>query len=118
MTAIRLTLSRTELRTIRAVLDAPTTSFVTLARVAGLDKTRDFRGADLSWVDFGMDDLSDFDFSGADLTGADLSRATGLDHIVTDAATKLPADARRPPSDFSLVEARERILRGEAPPLA
>src|SRR3954453_14777801 len=73
-----LRLSRADLGTIVAVLDAPTDSFVSLARIAELDPAHDFRGANLRGVDFGTDDLSGFDFSGADLTGADLSRATGL----------------------------------------
>src|SRR3954452_2094338 len=66
-----LRLSRADLGTIVAVLDAPTDSFARLAELAGLDPARDFRGADLRSVDFGTDDLAAFDLSGADLTGAD-----------------------------------------------
>jgi hypothetical protein len=51
------------------------TSFVALARAAGLDPTRDFVGAFLADLDFRDEDLRDFDFSGADLTGADFRRA-------------------------------------------
>ena len=64
-----LRLSRADLGTIVAVLDAATDSFETLAKLAGLDPARDFRGADLRGVDFGTDDLTVFDFSSADLTG-------------------------------------------------
>ena len=76
------------MRRVVAVLDAPATGFVALARVAGLDPARDFRGADLCNVDFGADDLEVFDFSGADLTGADLSRVTRLP---TDGSRHAPA---------------------------
>ena len=63
MTPPRLTLPRTTLRRIVAVLDAPTDCFVALARMARLDPALDFRGAILDGVDFGSDDLSGFDFS-------------------------------------------------------
>src|SRR4051794_20489556 len=105
MTLPGLRLSRADLGTIVAVLNEPTDSFLSLAKLAGLDPARDFRGADLRGVD-----------SGTDLTGADLSRASGLDRIVFDAATRWPASFRRPPPDFDIKEARRMILRGEAPP--
>src|SRR4051794_32079980 len=73
-----LRLSRADLGTIVAVIDAQTDSFVILASLAGLDSALDFRGADLRGIAFGTDDLTGFDFSGADLTGADLSRAAGI----------------------------------------
>src|SRR4051794_10244724 len=116
MTLPGLRLSRADLGTIVAVLDAPTDSFVSLAKLAGLDPARDFRGADLRGVDFGTDDLTGLDFSGADLTGANLTRASGVDRITFDAATRWPASFRRPPPDFDLTEARRMILRGTAPP--
>src|SRR4051812_10777818 len=84
----RLRLSRADLGTIVAVLDAPTDSFVTLVKLVRLDPAHDFRGADLRGVDFGTDDLTGFDFSGADLTGSDLSRAIGLNRIAFDATTR------------------------------
>lgn len=118
MTLPPLTLPRAVLGRIVAVLDAPTNSFVALANIAGLDPKSDFRGADLTGVDFGTDDLSDFDFSGADLTDAHLSRAAGRDRMKTDAATRLPANMRRPPPDFDLDKARDMILSGKAPPVA
>src|SRR5438045_3108308 len=113
-----LRLSRDDLRTMVAVLDAPITSFVALAHVAGLDPARDFRGADLRGADFADDDLAGFDFSGADLTGAYLSRATGLHGMITDAGTRFPAQALHPPPDFDLATALDGMLRGEAPPPA
>ena len=111
-----MSLSRNDLGTIVAVLDAPTDSFVILAKLAGLDPARDFRGANLRGVNFGADNLTGFDFSGADLTGTDLSRATGLDCIGFDAATCWPDGFRRPPPDFDRNEARRMILAGQAPP--
>jgi hypothetical protein len=67
---------------LRRLLDAPA-DFATLVEIAGLDPRRDFRGVDLSNVDFGCADISDFDFSGADLEGANTSRA-----VVGDALTR------------------------------
>jgi hypothetical protein len=115
MRPIPLTFSRVDLRTMLAVLDAPTNSFVALVRVAGLEPTQDFRGADLRGVDFGTDDLAGFDFSGADLTNADLSRATGLDRMITDSTTRLPPEICRPQPDFDLSEVMASILDGFAP---
>ena len=43
------------------VLQATTNSVVALAEIAGLDKSRDVRGADLHGLDFGADDISGFD---------------------------------------------------------
>lgn len=77
-----------ELRRIVAVLDAKIASFVELSKLAGLDPACDFRGANLRFVNFGEDDLSDFDFSEADLRGANLSAAKGLSRLKMDAATK------------------------------
>ena len=66
------------IETAQAILRARDADFATLARIAGLDPQRHFRGADLRNVDFGTDDLTRFDFRDADLSGADLSRARGL----------------------------------------
>ena len=111
-------LSRATLRRTVAVLDAPTHGFVELVRTAGLDRAQHFRGALLDGVDFGTDDLSGFDFSGTDLTGADLSRATGLDKIIVDANTRLPAHALHPPPEFDRAMVRRMVLAGETPPTA
>ncbi|MCC5993972.1 MAG: pentapeptide repeat-containing protein [Rhodobacteraceae bacterium] len=59
--------------------------FAALARAAGLDPARDFRGADLRGVDFGTSDLGGFDFSGADLSGCNLSQAKLDGTIMTGA---------------------------------
>jgi (p)ppGpp synthase/HD superfamily hydrolase len=82
----RLTFPNAVLGRVVAVLDAPTNSFVALARIAGLDPARDFHGADLRGVDFGTDDLSGFRFFGADLRSADLSRTRGLKYARFDGA--------------------------------
>jgi formylglycine-generating enzyme required for sulfatase activity len=79
----------------RAILRAGDADFAALARIAGLDPKRHFRGADWRRVDFGDDDLFGFDFTEADFGGADLSRARGLDPAMFvdarfDAATKAP----------------------------
>src|SRR5688572_33448384 len=101
-----LRFSHAELSTILQILESPTDRFVMLARVAGLDPARDFRGADLRGVDFGSDNLSGFDFSGADLRCANLSRAAGLDRVVIDAETRLPLD-RAEARQLILAEARQ-----------
>jgi hypothetical protein len=111
-------LSREILRKMLAVLDAPDDGFVALVRVAGLDSSRDFRGAILDGVDFGTDDLTGFDFSGADLSRAILTRAAGLAKIVTDENTRLPDHRRRPPPDFDLAKVRDMVLAGRPPPRA
>ena len=60
---------------LEALFSTPGCDFVTLARAAGLDPARDFRGADLRGMDFGASDLRGLDLSGADLEGCDFSRA-------------------------------------------
>lgn len=79
----------------QAILRAHTADFATLARIAGLDPKRHFRGADWRNVDFGDDDLTGFDFAEADFVGADLMRARGLRPEMFvgarfDATTKAP----------------------------
>jgi len=85
-----------ELKHIVAVLDAKTQSFVELSKLAGLDPVTDFRGADLRFVNFGDDDLSEFDFRNADLRGADLSGARGLSNLKIDNSTKTDNFTRTP----------------------
>lgn len=65
-------------RSLIAVAISESTSFVSLAGVANLDPSVDFRGALLCGVNFRNDDLTAFDFTGADLSGANLSHAKGL----------------------------------------
>jgi WD40 repeat protein len=67
-----------ELRSIIAVLDANTTRFVELARIAELRTDKDFCGIDLSDVNFGSDSLSGFNFSRSDVSGANFSQAKDL----------------------------------------
>jgi hypothetical protein len=50
-------------------------SFRRMAKAAGLDPSRDFKGASLRNMDFRDEDLRGFDFSNADLAGADFRRA-------------------------------------------
>jgi formylglycine-generating enzyme required for sulfatase activity len=81
--------------TAQAILRARDADFAALARIAGLDPKRHFRGADLRGVDFGDDDLSGFDFREADVSGANLLRARGVEPAMFlgcrfDAATRAP----------------------------
>ncbi len=81
--------------TAQAILRARDADFAALARLAGLDPKRHFRGADLRGVEFGNDDLSGFDFRDADLSGANLLRARGVEPAMFlgcrfNAATRAP----------------------------
>jgi uncharacterized protein YjbI with pentapeptide repeats len=130
-----------KLARIAAVATAETDSFVALARLAGLNPARAFRGANLRDVNFGTDDIAGFDFTGANLEGADLSRVTGhsaaiLKGASSDSRTRWPRIVHHltaigitagtsvgtptlrlgPPPDFSLDEVRGCILHGEPVP--
>src|SRR5271168_992171 len=82
---------------------------VALARLVGLEPRRYFAGGDWRGVNFGANDLSGFDFTGADLRDADISKATGINRIITDAATRLPVDARKPSPHFDSALARSEF---------
>lgn len=60
---------------IRSVVEAQTEDLRVLARIAGLDPTRDLAGIDLQGVDLGDANLSQIDLSGANLCNANLDRA-------------------------------------------
>jgi formylglycine-generating enzyme required for sulfatase activity len=66
---------------------ARSASFGELVRIAGLDKRRDFVGANLRGVDFGSTDLAGFNFARADLSHADMTRASGKDRLMLIDAT-------------------------------
>jgi hypothetical protein len=89
-----VTFSSGEIRRILRIVDAKTDSFAALTKLAGLDPSRAFRGADLRGLNFGTDDLTGFDFTRADLRGADFSKVRGLLSIPANArhdeATKWP----------------------------
>jgi formylglycine-generating enzyme required for sulfatase activity len=89
--------------TAQAILRARDADLAELARIAGLDPKRHFRGADLRRVDFGDDDLSGFDFREADVSGANLLRARGVDPEMFagcrfDDETQAPPGLLRPAS--------------------
>lgn len=76
-------------------------NFVAQANLLGLDRSQDFRHADLAGVDFSHCDLSGFDFTGADLRGS-----FGL-HVKWDATTVFSdADARGSLFAFAVEQAR------------
>jgi Pentapeptide repeats (8 copies) len=60
---------------IDAVLAAPTNNFLELVALAGLERDRDFRFANLEDVDFSGMDLQGFDFSGANFRNAKFHRS-------------------------------------------
>jgi len=117
-----------KLARVATIATAETDSFAALAKLAGLDVSRAFRGADLRNVDFSTDNLAGFNFSSAKLHGADLSRAAGLDSLILTNATaddttkwptfgfKRPVAASRPPRGFSPEEVNRRILANEPVP--
>ena len=103
----------------KRVMEAASDDFATLSRTAGRDPRTGWRGADLSGVDFGEDDLSGFSFVRCLLQGANFSQARGLRReMFVDAAwdetTKfpqglgLPAHRMRPPLD-ALAQWREPV---------
>ncbi|CDZ64360.1 pentapeptide repeat-containing protein [Neorhizobium galegae] len=57
-------------RQVRTVIEHQSDDFSDLVVAAELDKTRDFRHANLDGVDFGNADLRGFDFTGSSLKGA------------------------------------------------
>lgn len=70
---------------VAAASSNPTVGFKRLSDIAGLDYTRDFRGAYLREIDFRDEDLSGFDFTGADLSGADFRRANVIGMVIANA---------------------------------
>jgi DNA polymerase-3 subunit epsilon len=97
---------------------------VALVRLVGLDPRRCFVGGDWRGVDFGANNLRGFDFSGADLRYANISRATGLDGIITDAATRIPINRSvlldtettgREPQDDRVIEVAALELINDVP---
>jgi hypothetical protein len=69
------------LRKIESVLAAEDSSVKGLAKAAGLDPKRDFRGIYLNGLPLADQDISGFDFSGSDL------RNTGVERAKRDAST-------------------------------
>lgn len=69
-------LSDSDKQTLLAIAAANGANFVELARIAGLEPSSAFRGADLRDVDFQGCDLNGFDFTGADLSGASFEGAS------------------------------------------
>lgn len=90
-----------KLARIATIATAETESFVALAKLAGLDPARAFRGADLRNVDFGTDDIAGFNFSRARLEGADISQTKNYEkalftNAITDPATRWPGPPLQP----------------------
>ncbi len=125
-----------EMKRILSVIDATTSSFVELTKLAGLEPARSFRGADLRNVDLHGEDLAGFDFtsadlSGADLRGADLSRSLGVSrailvNIKVDNSTLWPPQvfqlgkpvAKLTEADFDGEIVQDMILKGHSVPPA
>src|SRR5688500_12348 len=60
---------------ITRVLEAETTDFTELVKIARLDPTKDFRFANLSNMDFTGADLTGFDFTGSSIKGSSFRNA-------------------------------------------
>jgi sulfatase modifying factor 1 len=88
---------RRVLAELKAARDAP---FGELVRIAGLNKRRDFVGANLRNVDFGTSNLADFNFARADLTNVDMTCATGKDRLMLIDATTTGALGLPGPSEL------------------
>jgi formylglycine-generating enzyme required for sulfatase activity len=82
-----MTLTPEQSRILAQLKAARSASFGELVRIAGLDKCRDFVGANLRGVDFGSTDLAGFNFARADLSHADMTRASGKDRLMLIDAT-------------------------------
>jgi hypothetical protein len=80
-------LNQAQSETLTRIVQADTTNFKELCRLAGLDPARAFRFSNLSDVDFSDCDLSGFDFTGANLAGGDFRRAKYDKAIFKDAVT-------------------------------
>jgi Pentapeptide repeats (8 copies) len=86
------------LSVIDRIVSAEDDDFEGLTKVADLNPARDFRGSDLTGVNFGTADLTGYDFSDANLRGANFGGAK-IDSLirmnaVTNPKTKLPRGER------------------------
>jgi hypothetical protein len=89
---------------IERVLDEPTSDFVELVKVAGLDPAVDLRFGNWAGLDLSGADLRGFDFTGADLTGVRFDNAlvagaifsgASYDRAALSAAADAPNSQRR-----------------------
>lgn len=106
--------------TISIALSTDRASFKELAKAAGLDPSRHFRGARLAGVDLRDEDLSGFDFSDADLSGADFRRAK-IDRSVfaranLSNAIGIDSSKSRAPKGFSEMAVNFFVFSGIMPP--
>jgi len=81
-------LSDEEKLILHKLIAADDASFTDLVRIAGLDPSKDFRGANLRKVDFTGCNLTGYDFTGTDMSGSDLSGAYLGDANFTQAVTQ------------------------------
>jgi uncharacterized protein YjbI with pentapeptide repeats len=86
--------------TIQSVLQAETSNFSTLVRMAGLNRYMDFRYADLNGIDFSDSDLIDFDFTGSLLLGCQFTNARIEGALFTD--SKINKGALTSARDYQL----------------
>lgn len=95
---------------IAAVRSAGPASFVQLVAIAGLDRSKAFRFADLSGVDLRGQDLRGFDFTGADLRASFLEGASFAGAVTKDA--RFDADFQ-PGSSDGWIEDLNRLSDAE-----
>lgn len=109
-------LPRRQQVTLDALIEGRGLDFSQLVEISGLDPARDFRGSDLSKVDFGTADLRAFDLQGADLRGSDLSRARVSRRVIEGASlrgAKLPKSWRFSPVQLEAISVvREHLAKG------
>lgn len=100
-------------RTFDLVVDAKTDTFSELADLAGLAPETDFQNVDLSGIDFGPSDLTDYVFRGSTLDDCDLSKSifgvNTLDGVRSLKGTRLPAKIE--PSDRRFTSISGRLSR-------
>ena len=67
------------------IIDSGVTKFDEIVRLSGLNPYHDFKGQDLSGVEFSLSNLNKFDFSGTDLSNSDFRGAIFDQTNFTDA---------------------------------
>lgn len=82
-----LSISAEHLEYLQRIVESSDVTFSRLSLLAGLNRAKDFRHANLRDVDFRGSDLRGFDFTGSDFTGAIKNSSTLIDEstIFTDA---------------------------------
>ncbi len=97
-------------RTFDLVVSANTETFSELAELAGLAPETDFQNIDLSEIDFGPSDLTEFLFRGSSLDNCDMSRSifgsNTLDGVLSLKGARLPEKIEPNDQKFTSISGR------------